>query len=861
MTTHNIAKMTTESRKQMRVTGCTKSQLWKAAKAYVAKGLIPVPIGIHLYEWREDKQEWKKIIDFPNDWHTTTNDNALERFSQPTRFVPNGLVLRCNADSGIFALDIDNNQRFADCLQENGHKFPETVTQKSGSGKGTHYIFKHEERLTEKFNGTEQNILLYGVSIDADLRGAGKACLIAHPSRFVSETDPSKVWEYAWHPNKSMLNMDPQPMPDWLFDAISPAPKKPSRLSKRQKTISATDEQPDERVEVRDISEDMSAEILRLCTTAFPEIDAEDLGQPKWKKAIVVDVTARRCLLRQKKHTPAHGYLFFRPDAIVYRCHSGAYEECNSEIKRPYLITPLICQFLGVSPLHAWLNVQDDISDLGLATYIAETHLKDTVLATRPSDGTPVWEYFVEAEGIWKRARATVILLPALRAIIAEVDALIDAMFQELLEVQADPKRDSKTLSPQELQLESRVKMARKLKKHCSNDAPQRAVRNCMDPIMLSRGCGVEWDAKPFLVHCSNGVYDMKAHTFRKARPDDYGTKSTHLEYKPVAEHLPERLAVIEQYWHGVTLGDLELRNFLYSLLVVSLMSTNADQFFAFIIGSGSNGKSFLQHLIRKVTGDYGVPLSPKLLTNPPADPSKSDPATMAMKGARAGISADMAEESANAATLMNIGGGDEVSARGHYEDQQSFRLVLFLWIMTNAPPDVSQKTDGYARKVCCIPFKAKFVDHVPTAPHEIRKDYTLEDRLLPCADVMLAIVLEHARFYWEHRLKKPDWPKSVREATEHYLTDQNPGQCFIQQCITAPKSKNDILKVSEGKHFFKHWCDQQGVRIAFTKQVCEQFLSCMDATFGANSGRVVKDAENKAHKGWACVIDHHNRG
>ncbi|KAJ3265828.1 hypothetical protein HK104_006218 [Borealophlyctis nickersoniae] len=153
-----------------------------------------------------------------------------------------------------------------------------------------------------------------------------------------------------------------------------------------------------------------------------------------------------------------------------------------------------------------------------------------------------------------------------------------------------------------------------------------------------------KFDSKLNLLHCTNKVIDLDTEELRDARPDDYLTKSTRLEYVPYEEHTAEKRALVEKFLDETTLGDNEMKKFLLKVLSSSLHGEIKFQFFFFFLGKGANGKSLLIKLMKKIFCDYHAPIPSSQVTKPGVNAQSSSPALMTLKGARGAFLTELQE-------------------------------------------------------------------------------------------------------------------------------------------------------------------------------------------------------------------------
>lgn len=182
-------------------------EIERVQREYANKGIIT--FGIELgQKWNAKQQKWKKAVVPPKAFQTFTVDNLPKIRPQD-----NALGLACGKINNIFALDIDNASHFEAILAHVGQTEPLTCKQMSASG-GFHLIFLYDERLAE-FKG-RKSCIRGRPDYEIDTR-TNNNFLYIEPTQFYSK---DVNWIYKWVENRSLLDLKPLSMPDWLFNML-----------------------------------------------------------------------------------------------------------------------------------------------------------------------------------------------------------------------------------------------------------------------------------------------------------------------------------------------------------------------------------------------------------------------------------------------------------------------------------------------------------------------------------------------------------------------------------------------------------------------------------------------------------------
>jgi P4 family phage/plasmid primase-like protien len=174
----------------------------KSILKFSKKGNIVFSVNIN--QKQNKSGEWKKEIVFPQGWQQSTKETAYINKKY------NGLALLTGKVNNVIVVDIDNVDHWNKLLEEQKQKEPETVKVISGSG-GIHLYFKYTKDLETLKSRSK---VLKGYDIDVRTDGG---CIIVPPSSYYNKKIEKEV-EYKWV--KSLLDMEPLEMPQWLKDAL-----------------------------------------------------------------------------------------------------------------------------------------------------------------------------------------------------------------------------------------------------------------------------------------------------------------------------------------------------------------------------------------------------------------------------------------------------------------------------------------------------------------------------------------------------------------------------------------------------------------------------------------------------------------
>jgi putative DNA primase/helicase len=298
-------------------------------------------------------------------------------------------------------------------------------------------------------------------------------------------------------------------------------------------------------------------------------------------------------------------------------------------------------------------------------------------------------------------------------------------------------------------------------------------------------------DADPFLLNCTNGIFDLRTGELRDHDPADLLTKVTGAPYEPAAagEAFTGFLERVQPH--------AGMRAYLARLTGLSLEGRVAAHILPIHCGTGANGKSTFIDAVMAALGDYADAADPELLT---ARDFAAHPTGVAdLFGLRLAVlhESDRGRRLAEA-TVKRLTGGDRIKARRMREDFWHFTPSHTFAMLTNHKPDISGTDEGVWRRVRLIPWDVV----VP----EDERDEHLGDRLaVELAHVLAWLVAG----YQDWHARGLDEPQQVTDATDAYRAESDALTRFLdQRCLTGPHFH---VRSSELFTAWCKWCANEG--------------------------------------------------
>jgi putative DNA primase/helicase len=318
-----------------------------------------------------------------------------------------------------------------------------------------------------------------------------------------------------------------------------------------------------------------------------------------------------------------------------------------------------------------------------------------------------------------------------------------------------------------------------------------------------------QFDQHKHLLNTPGGTIDLDTGLTLPHNPEDQITRIT--KGKPDGQ-APQFLRFLDE----ITLGDIDLQNYLQRLAGYWLTGHTHHQQVHFIIGPGENGKSKFMDSIKETMGDYAQVTALDLFAKKPPGGHSTDFADL--MGLRLMYSSETdGDEQLSADKLKALSGGESIKARKMRSDNIEFRPEGKFVLVGNHEPRFVRIDNGLRRRILIIPFN--FV------PKE--KDLFLEAKLFRELDGILDWALKGARLNAKERGLGAK-PEVVKQATSRYFSKSdsiaqwlheycypNPGaktfktrlwDSYLGACVAigaAPEDRKQFFKILSNKYGF----------------------------------------------------------
>lgn len=324
-----------------------------------------------------------------------------------------------------------------------------------------------------------------------------------------------------------------------------------------------------------------------------------------------------------------------------------------------------------------------------------------------------------------------------------------------------------------------------------------------------ARGLGItgqEWDRRPYLLGCTNGVLELKVDLlFRPGRQSDFIKTVSPTEWIDLSQPAP----IWEQTLADVFDGDAELIAYIQRLLGYALTGSCTEHVLPIFYGRGRNGKGTILQAIADVLGELAGPVQAEMLLDQGRARSSAGPSAdiMSLRGRCIAWASETDEgRKLNAGKVKWLVGGDTLVGREPYARREvSFKPSHTLFLLTNHKPKADADDFALWQRIHLIPFTQSFIDR-PTAENEKQRNPKLAEKLKTEAPGILAWMVR-GFLAWQKEGLNP--PSTVVNATKNYRMDEDLLGQFVCECCVV--TQYAMTKAGALRKAYEQWCNDNG--------------------------------------------------
>ncbi|MBE6089853.1 MAG: DNA primase [Clostridium beijerinckii] len=307
----------------------------------------------------------------------------------------------------------------------------------------------------------------------------------------------------------------------------------------------------------------------------------------------------------------------------------------------------------------------------------------------------------------------------------------------------------------------------------------------------------------PKLLSLKNGVLNLENKILSEFSPDYKIKNKIPVNYNPAAYS-----EIMDKTLNKICCNDRSLRFLIEEMIGYTLFRRNELGKCFILTGHGSNGKSTLLDIIKKLIGKENLS---SVALNELNDRFR----TFQLEGKLVNIGDDISNGYIDDnSTFKKLVTGETVNVERKGKDPFDFNNYSKLIFSCNEIPRINDLSDGLKRRIIFIPFNAKFSksdeDYDPFIIDKLLSNESLE-YLLKLALEGLDRILYNRSF---------TYVKSVDEAWNDYEKRNNPIIGFLEE----GKIENELTK--DVYLQYQTYCSDNGLkhlsRIAFSREICK---------------------------------------
>lgn len=339
---------------------------------------------------------------------------------------------------------------------------------------------------------------------------------------------------------------------------------------------------------------------------------------------------------------------------------------------------------------------------------------------------------------------------------------------------------------------EAKTKRLKSIGKVVSWLIMSQSVKHVMESITLAQSKPSvrvnyrDFDKHPYFLNCANGVLNLKTMELWPHNPEYMLSQISPTEY------WPEALCPRWDRFLKEVFVEQELIDWMQKLLGYCISGDVGEHILPVWHGSGRNGKSTLVKVMINVLGPHYAATAPSGFTV--LHKNEQHPAKLAtLYGKRFVADLETGDGAKlDEALVKRLTGGDQMRARGMYENFWEFDQTHKLILATNYVPSVKGLDVAMQSRIRLVPFTQSFLG---------REEKGLDEVLANEASGILRWLVEGCHKWMQEGLGKTE---SVSIATNEYWSEQDSVKAFFEECIVQVKD-NKILKgaVSEAYRIF----------------------------------------------------------
>lgn len=350
-----------------------------------------------------------------------------------------------------------------------------------------------------------------------------------------------------------------------------------------------------------------------------------------------------------------------------------------------------------------------------------------------------------------------------------------------------------------------RLKGAQSEASYAKATASNRGLKALTETLSGTRGIKVsteDFDQVKHLLPLSNGTLNLKTMELEDHNPRNMLTQSIKVAFNPEAS-APMWEKVLADWF-----PDVDQRRYVQRLAGYTLTAETTQAAVPILYGEGGAGKSVFFNVLRAAFGEFATNAEGNTFLIRKGESTNS---VHDLRGARlVTISEIPPGATLNEELVKRFSGGDQMTTRALYQDNQVWKPVGTIWMATNDLPKFRPDDTGMARRIKPVKFFGTFEGKVD-------RTFGLDEKIIEAELAgVLNWLLEGVRMYRELGLAEPS---QITEAFKDYQAELDPVARFLAEGEEAERivvEANQRVKPNELYGAFHAFCTDNNVPRTF---------------------------------------------
>ena len=307
---------------------------------------------------------------------------------------------------------------------------------------------------------------------------------------------------------------------------------------------------------------------------------------------------------------------------------------------------------------------------------------------------------------------------------------------------------------------------------------------------------------KPGLLHFTNGILDIDENTFYEPDSEIFSLVQLPYEFDENAE-APK----FKRFLNEIFEEDKSRIDLIQEIMGACLYYEDIMQKLVIFLGKGSNGKSLLSNIIKKMIGEKNVSaIALDSLSGGRFSKQNLDRKLLNIS------SETKTEKLYSTADLKSLTGGDSTEIEEKYAKSYTTEIHSKFILLANDMIQTKDYSDGFYRRLLIIPFNQCFRDRDPEKEEEegiLYKDVYLEAELEKELPGIFNFAYDGLMRLFENDFNFT-YSKACADALEHYKNEHNVVKAFYNSCVEVYDDTSKVkTKTTVVYNAFLKYCRQ----------------------------------------------------